>query len=73
MGASATGPFLSHVCFLKVASRVTLDPLQLARVRLARVECLAEAGLPAEATSALAGVLSGRSTPKTTGDYAGRR
>lgn len=66
-------PFLANVRFLKVASRVTLDPLQLVQVKLARAECLAEAGLPAEAASALAGVLSGRSTPKTTGDYAGRR
>eukprot|EP00752_Nemacystus_decipiens_P012187 g10805.t1 len=56
-----------------VASSVTLDPLQLVRVRLARTECLAEAGFPAEAASALAGVLSGKSTPKTTGGYAGRR
>lgn len=58
---------------LKVASKVTLDPLQLVRVQLARAECLAEAGFPAEAASALAGVLSGKSTPKTTGGYAGRR
>lgn len=58
---------------LKIASKVTLDPLQLVRVKLARVECLAEAGFPAEAASALAGVLSGKGTPKTTGGYAGRR
>ncbi|CAM9264298.1 unnamed protein product, partial [Ectocarpus sp. 12 AP-2014] len=56
-----------------VASKVTLDPLQLVRVQLARAECLAEAGLPAEAASALAAVLSGGSTPKTTAGYAGRR
>ncbi|CAM9209213.1 unnamed protein product [Ectocarpus sp. 4 AP-2014] len=56
-----------------VASRVTLDPLHLVRVQLARVECLAEAGFPAEAASALAAVLSGGSTPKTTAGYAGRR
>lgn len=65
--------FLAGVPFVKVASRVTLDPLQLVQVKLARAECLAEAGFPAEAASALAGVLSGGSTPKTTGDYAGRR
>lgn len=57
----------------KVASKVTLDPLQLVRVQLARAECLAEAGFPAEAASALAAVLSGGSTPKTTAGYAGRR
>ncbi|CAM9247576.1 unnamed protein product, partial [Ectocarpus fasciculatus] len=56
-----------------VASKVTLDPLQLVRVQLARAECLAEAGFPAEAASALAAVLSGGSTPKTTAGYAGRR
>lgn len=50
-----------------------MDPLQLVQVKLARAECLAEAGLPGEASSALAGVLSGGSMPKTTGDYAGRR
>lgn len=63
----------SNAFSLKVASRVTLDPLQLARVRLARVECLAGGGFPAEAASALAAVLTGGGTPKTTGDYAGRR
>lgn len=57
----------------KIALKVTLDPLQLVRARLARVECLAEAGFPAEAASALAGVLSGGCTPQTTGGYAGRR
>lgn len=58
---------------VKVASKATLDPLQLVRVKLARAECLAGAGFPAEAASALAGVLSGKSTPKTIGGYAGRR
>ncbi|CAM9390873.1 unnamed protein product, partial [Hapterophycus canaliculatus] len=56
-----------------VASKVTVDPLQYVRVKLARMECLAKAGFPAEAASALAGVLSGRGIPKTTGGYAGRR
>ncbi|CAM9135050.1 unnamed protein product [Scytosiphon promiscuus] len=56
-----------------VASKVTLDPLQLVRAKLERTECLAKAGFPAEAASALAGVLSGGDTPKTTGGYAGRR
>ncbi|CAM9352028.1 unnamed protein product, partial [Ectocarpus sp. 13 AM-2016] len=56
-----------------VASKVTLDPLQLVRAQLARAECLAEAGFPAEAASALAAVLSGGSTPKTSAGYAGRR
>ena len=50
-----------------------MDPRQLARVKLARVECLAEAGFPAEAASALAAVLTGACVPVTTGDYAGRR
>lgn len=57
----------------KIASKVTLDALQLARARLARAECLADAGFPAEAASVLAAVLKGGDTPKTTGDYAGRR
>lgn len=52
---------------------MTLDPLQLVRVKLARMDCLSKAGFPAEAASALAGVLSGGGTPKTTGGYAGRR
>eukprot|EP00903_Cladosiphon_okamuranus_P012352 g11581.t1 len=66
--AFAVQAILEHV-----ALKVTLDPLQLVRAKLARVECLAEAGFPAEAAAALAGVLSGKSTPKTTGGYACRR
>lgn len=50
-----------------------MDPLQLARARLARVECLTQAGFIAEAASAFAAVLTGKSVPTTTGDYAGRR
>ncbi|CAN0183838.1 unnamed protein product, partial [Pylaiella littoralis] len=65
--AFAVQAILEHI-----ASKVTLNPLQLVRVKLARAECLAEAGFPAEAASALAGVLSGKSTPKTTGGFAGR-
>lgn len=57
----------------KIASRVTLDLRQLARVKLARVECSAEAGFPAEAASMLAAVLTGGGVPVTTADYAGRR
>lgn len=50
-----------------------LDPLQLAHVKLIRAQCLAEAGFPAEAASALAAVLRGGGVPTTTGNYAGRR
>lgn len=57
----------------KVAAKVLLDPLQLIRVKIARVECLAQAGFPAEAASALAAVLQGGGTATTTGNYAGRR
>lgn len=69
----SSSPFNACLPPAQIASKVTLDPLQLVRVRLARAECLAEAGFPAEAASALAGVLSGKNTPKTTGGYAGRR
>lgn len=69
---------MSHALFLlvpfvKIVSKVTLNSVQLARVKLARAECLMEAGFPAEAASALAAVLTGASAPFTTGDYAGRR
>lgn len=50
-----------------------MDPRQLTRVKLARVECSAEAGFPAEAASMLSAVLTGGGAPVTTANYAGRR
>lgn len=71
--SSTAPPALFLSVALKVALRVTLDPLHLARVKLARAECLTAAGFPAEAASALAAVLTGGNTPTTIGEYAGRR
>ncbi|CAM9226721.1 unnamed protein product, partial [Choristocarpus tenellus] len=54
-----------------LTSKVTLEPLHLIRARLKRVQCLAEAGFPAGAVSALASVLRGGGLPETTGFYTG--
>lgn len=57
----------------QVASKVLLDPLKLVHVKLARAQCLAKAGFPAEAASALAAILKGGGSTFTSGSYAGAR
>ncbi|CAM9508779.1 unnamed protein product, partial [Discosporangium mesarthrocarpum] len=71
----ASGKYLEALPLLStlehLAVKVTLEPIHVVRARLQRVQCLAEAGFPAEAASILSSVLRGGELPGTVGGYAG--